>query len=53
MKTIKTFKTLGRAEVVYTSDYEAGQYFDTNVEIKDHICTIEGNKISEFQEQLE
>ena len=52
MKTTKTFKTLGRAEVVYESDYEAGQYFDTNIEIKGHICTIEGNKISEFHELL-
>lgn len=53
MKRVTTHRGLNRTEVKYVSDNEAGIYFDTDVYIgAEYICTIEGNKLSEFHEHL-
>jgi len=53
-KIVKTFKSLGdSSEVTYISDTYNSEYLDTEVRINNiFVCVIEGNKISEFHEQL-
>jgi len=54
MKKTNTFKELNRhTEIKYSSDVYNGEYLDTDVYIaSEYICTIEGNKLSEFHEKL-